>query len=310
MTHRLTWVDLPSAVRSRIEGLLGGPVVTTRSCAGGFSPSTAEVVTTADGASLFVKAVRDADNPGSVALNRREAAALARIPPSAPVPPLVAAFDHEDWFVLVTGAAPGRMPDEPWRPEQLRAVLTALDRLQAATTPCPVPGIPTVPESLGPDLRGFDRIAADPPADLDPWYADRLPALREASERGIAALAGDTLCHADVRRDNLILDADGSVAFVDWAHASVGSRTADALQLLSSVEDPRGALGVDGAVDSLMAAHDLDPSVATDVLTGILGFFVDAARLESTLPGLTAHRTARRDSLAPLVRRRWEREGR
>ena len=95
---------------------------------------------------------------------------------------------------------------------------------------------------------------------------------------------------------------------VDWAHASVGSPVADALQLLSSVDDPCGALKVDEKVDALLAAHDLPSATGTDVLVGILGFFVDAARLPSTLPSLREHREARRDGLLPLVRTRWERE--
>jgi len=316
MTHRLTWADLPASVRARVATLLGEEVARTRSCRGGFSPSTAEVVTGQGGRSLFVKAVRERDNPGSVELNRREARVLARIPAAAPVPALVDEFEDGEWFVLVTEAAPGALPAEPWRRDQLAQVLVALDRLQATVTPCPVPGLPTVPEHLGPDMLGFERVAADVPAGLDPWLAAHLEALCAAGRRGIDALAGDTLCHSDLRSDNLVIDDSddsddsdgGAVRLVDWAHASVGSPVADALQLLSSVDDPSGALGVDAHVDAVLAAHDLPPTTGTDVLAGILGFFVDAARLPATLPGLREHREARRDGLLPLVRTRWERE--
>lgn len=307
MTHRRTWSDFPPSLHRRLEALLGEPVVHTRSCPGGFSPSSAEVVTGGSGRSLFVKAVREQDNPASVALNQREAATLATIPAGAPVPALVDAFTQDDWFVLVTEPAPGDLPEDPWTPPQLDRVLRALDALQAGTTPCPVEGLESLPDILGPDLLGFDRVAADPPPDLDPWLADRLGALRAAARRGIDALAGDTLCHADVRADNLLLAEDGTVSFVDWAYASRGSRIADALQLLASVDDPAGDLGVSARIDAVLDAQGLPGQVGTDVMVGILGFFVDAARRpeDPRLPFLQAYRLRRRDSLLPLVRERW-----
>lgn len=308
MTTRRTWDDFSTALRRRLEQLLDEPVAHTQSCQGGFSPSSAEILTGVSGRSLFVKAARDRDNPDSRILNGTEAEVLASIPASAPVPPLVEAFDEGEWFVLVTEVAPGALPEVPWTPAQLDVVLDALDDLQATTTPCPVSGLRSVPETLGPDMLGFERVAADPPLDLDPWLANHLDDLGAAAERGIEALDGDTLCHADVRSDNMLIADDGTVSFVDWAHASRGSRVSDALQLLSSVSDPDGELQVNTRIDAVLDAHDLPRSIGTEVLTGILGFFVDAARWphNPALPLLGQHRRARRDSLLPLVRQRWE----
>lgn len=307
MTHRLTWTDFPDPLRERLEELLGGAVVATQSCRGGFSSSSAEILRSQADRRLFVKAVRECDNPGSMTLNRAEAAALASIPASAPVPPLVAAFEHEDWFVLVTEVAPGALPAEPWTATQLDQVLAALDELQAATTPCPVPGLRSVAESLGPDMLGFDRVAEDPPTDLDPWIAEHLDSLRDAARRGIGALDGDTLCHSDVRADNILVTEHGDVSLVDWAWASRGSRIADALQLLASVPDPDGTLHVNDRVDAVLDRHGLPRQVGTDVLVGILAFFVDAARWphDPSLPLLGEHRRRFRDSLFAVVRERW-----
>lgn len=307
MTHRLTWDDFPLPLRGRLEVLLGEPVVRTHSCRGGFSPSSAEILVGASGRSLFVKAVREQDNPGSMERNRQEASALALIPSSAPVPPLVAAFDYEAWFVLVTEAAPGALPAQPWTPQQLDHVLVALDALQASATPCPIPSVPSVRESLGPDMLGFDHVAEDPPAHLDPWLTERLDELRAAARRGIDALDGDTLCHSDVRSDNLLFTPRGDVSIVDWAYASRGSRCSDALQLLSSVEDADGTLRVNERVDTVLDRHGLPRQVGTDVFAGILGFFVDAARWphNPTLPFLQEHRIRKRDTLLPLVKERW-----
>lgn len=118
-------------------------------------------------------------------------------------------------------------------------------------------GLRTVPETLGPDMLGFDRVAEDPPADLDPWVAEHLELLRESAKRGIEALDGDTLCHSDVRADNMLIVEDGTVSFVDWAHASRGSRVAYALQLLFSVDDPHGLLDLNARVDAVLDAHGL-----------------------------------------------------
>lgn len=305
---RLTWHDLPAAVRSRVQDVLGETVVSTRSCTGGFSPSTAEIVRGTTGCEVFVKAVRAADNPDSIALNRQEARVLASIPDTAPVPALRAAFEEGPWLVLVADAVDGTTATEPWSCGRLDAVLTALDALQAATTPSPVEDLPRVEELLGEELRGFDRVAADPPVNLDPWLAARLPELRDAAVRGITALAGETLCHSDLRADNIMISAEGTVRLVDWAWGSLGSRWSDAVQLLSSVDDPDGHLDVNGRLDAILDRHGVPRTVGTQMLAGILGFFVDAARVPDppTLPGLGAHRARRRDLLLRTVRERWE----
>lgn len=280
--------------------------MSVRSCVGGFSPSTAEVLTSSGGRSVFVKAVRASDNPSSPVLNRFEANALSGIPRGAPAPALLDAFDDGPWFVMVTEVGAGELPTVPWHRDDLDAVLAALHTLQATSTPCPVPGLRSISDVLGPDLQGFDRVAADPPDDLDPWLSARLPALRTASARGILALDGDTLCHTDLRADNVLVTADGRVTFVDWAWACRGSRFADALQLLASVEDPTGELDVSGRIDGLLDRVGEHRATGTDVLAGILGFFVDAARRpDHGLPGLTEHRLRSRDVLMPLVRGRW-----
>lgn len=315
MPTRLTWGDLPDTVHARVEGVLGERVVATRGATGGFSPSTAEIVRGVSGQAVFVKAVRAVDNPDSIVLNRREAGVLAAVPGAAPVPALLAVFEEGPWLVLVTEAAAGAVPELPWDAGQLDAVLAALDELQEDTTPCPVPGLPPIGELLGEDLLGFERVAAGPPADLDPWIAARLGALCAAAREGIAAHGGDTLVHGDLRADNLLIAGDGAdgragaVRFVDWAWASRGSRVADAVQLLASVEDPQGVLDVNGRLDAVLDRHGVPREVGTAMLTAILGFFVDAARIPdtATVPGLRAHRTRRRDALLATVRERWDR---
>lgn len=311
-THRLTWNDCPARVRARVGDVLGAPVRAHRSAHGGFSPSTAELVTARNGRTAFVKAVTTRANAGSMRLNLQEAENLEHMPPAVPAARLIASFREGPWFVLMIEAVEGSLPTLPWTPSVLDAVLETLDALQREATPSPLPSAPSVPDLIGEDLRGFERVHADPPADLDPWIRARIGDLATAGTDGIASLDGDTLCHTDLRADNLLVRADGSVVIVDWAWAGRGSRVADALQLLASVDDSDGALDVDARIDALMDRHGAPRSDATDVLAGILGFFVDASRwdVDPSLPTLGEHRRSSRDQLLRMVRRRWEREGR
>lgn len=134
MTHRLRWEDLPLPVCTRVETLLGAPVLETRSATGGFSSSSAEIVTTAGGSRAFVKAVTSRINAASEELNRREAATLAALPREVPAPQLLDAFSEGDWFVMLIEAADGALPQQPWQPRELDVVLEALETLAQVAT--------------------------------------------------------------------------------------------------------------------------------------------------------------------------------
>src|SRR5699024_9316462 len=166
MTHRRTWDDFPPPLRCRLEARPGEAVARTRSCEGGFSPSSAEIRLGASGSALFVEAVRGRDNAASRALTGAEPGVLAALPATAPVPALWDVFEGGRWFVLVSRAARGALPRAAWTPAQHDQVLSALDDLQEAATACPVRALRSVPDPLGPDLLGFEHVAADPPQDL------------------------------------------------------------------------------------------------------------------------------------------------
>ncbi|GAA1724723.1 aminoglycoside phosphotransferase family protein [Brachybacterium phenoliresistens] len=306
MRPRLRWSDLPESVRLRVQHRLGAEVSWTIPCTGGFSPSTAEIVAADTGRRLFVKAVRAEDNPDSPRMNRAEAHALAHIPSSAPVPAFVDAFTDGDWFVLVTEVGPGQTPAQPWTGDDLDHVLDALDHLQSVCTPNPVPDLPRAADALAEDFLGFSRIAEDRPPGLDPWILEHLRDLELAEERGLAAIDGETLCHLDVRADNLLIAPGGGVSVVDWAHACRGPRWLDALLFLGTVEDRHGELAVSARIDELMTHHGLPRRTGTDVLCAFLGFFVDAARRPDpeSVPGLGAHRARYAEWLVPLIRLR------
>jgi aminoglycoside phosphotransferase (APT) family kinase protein len=69
---------------------------------------------------------------------------------------------------------------------------------------------------------------------LDPWAASHLHELADLESGWPEASSGETLLHADVRSDNILLTSDG-VVFVDWPHACVGAAWLDLLAFLPSV---------------------------------------------------------------------------
>ena len=114
----------------------------------------------------------------------------------------------------------------------------------------------------------------------------------------------------DIRADNLLLDRDDRVWVVDWPWACRGAAWADSLLLLASVVDHTNLTDIDARVDRILAEHGLSPQVGTDVLSGFVSFFVDAAR-HPDQPGLgpvQEHRRTRAAYTVPLLRKRIEEE--
>jgi aminoglycoside phosphotransferase (APT) family kinase protein len=296
---RIGWADLPAHVRSAVEHIIGDRVTAAVSQAGGFSPGTAARVRTAGGRRAFVKAVSPAQNDRTPDMHRREARVTAALPPAAPAPRLLGSYDDGEWIALVLSDVEGRHPITPWDRAELDTVLHTLGTMADLLTPSPVPWLPTAETSLGPDLDGWNRVAAHPPPDLDPWTAGRLDDLRAAAARGLAALTGNTMVHLDARADNLLIGPDGAVTVVDWPHASLGPRWLDRLLLLVNVR-LYGGHDCSALLLQCADAYDADPGDLRSVLAGLAGYFVDVARLPPP-PGLPTVREFQRAQGDALV---------
>jgi Ser/Thr protein kinase RdoA (MazF antagonist) len=296
---RIGWADLPEHIRNRTEAVIGAPVVSAVSQTGGFSPGTADRVVTDDGRRAFVKAVSTTLNARSVELARAEAHVTARMPAEAPVPRLLGSLDDGEWVVLVHEDVEGRHPRTPWVEEEIRATVRTLRQLAAAVTPAPLTDVPQAAEHLAPHFGGWARLAADPPADLDPWVATHLDDLRAAADRGLAAVAtGSTLVHCDLRADNLLVRPDGSVVVVDWPYGCIGPAWLDTLLLAMNV------LVYDGPGDRIL--DGIDPGVATDLIAGFTGDFLERSRLPSPgIPYVRAFQRAQADAMLPWLRQRF-----
>jgi aminoglycoside phosphotransferase (APT) family kinase protein len=301
---RIGFFDLPAHVRTALEAVVGGPVVSAGALPGGFSPGTADRVVTADGRRAFVKAISPAQNEHAPALHRREAVISGALPADAPVPRLLGSFDDGEWVALVLADVEGRHPATPWQHAELAAVLTALTRLAETLTPSPLRDLPTAAQRLGHDFAGWHRLAGEPPADLDPWAAAHLDDLVAAGDRGIAATAGDTLVHGDLRADNLLVRPDGSVVVVDWPWASLGAPWLDTVLFSINVRLFGG--DAERVLTDLAVRTGADPRDFTDVLAGAAGYFLDNARRPAPpgLPTLRAFQRAQGDALLPWLRER------
>ena len=307
---RTPWKALPGHVHEAVARLLGSPVTRAVTQAGGFSPGTAARVRTADGTRAFVKAVSAEANPHSPDLHRTEARNAAALPAGVPAPRLLGAHDDGTWVVLVFEEVAGRQPHVPWREAELVRVLRAVEQLGRVLTPSPVAASP-VAESLAGAFDGWRRLldsaAGDVTGRLDPWTVGHLPELARLAAPWAESASGDTLAHADLRADNMLLTDDGGVVFVDWPHAVRAAPWFDLLVMLPCV---RAQGGPDP--EELFTQHPLaegaDPSGVTATLAGLAGFFVEHSLRPPPpgLPTLRAFQRAQGDAALAWLRTRWE----
>ena len=254
-------------------------------------------------ARAFVKAVGTPLNPESPGIHRREAAVTAALPDAVPVPRLRGTYDDGDWVALVFDEVDGRMPHSPWVAAELRLVTGAVTSLARSLTPCPLPSPRLARDEIGEDMLCYRELAADPPADLDPWERRHLDRLAGLAASALDVVDGDTLVHYDLRADNLLLAGD-RVWFVDWPWAFRGAAWLDTVMLLKDAafhrHDP----------EPFLAGHPLlngvDPWNVTAFVAGLAGYFATASRRPAP-PGLRtvrAFQQAQHATTLAWVRRR------
>ncbi|HEY0719364.1 MAG TPA: phosphotransferase [Streptosporangiaceae bacterium] len=304
---RVTWRDVPQAVRTAIGRVCGAPVAEAWTQPGGFSPGVAARVRCADGTRWFVKAASAGLNPDTPRLHRQEANVLAGLDEliaagRLPVPRLRGTAERGPWFALVLEDVAGRQPVLPWQDGELSLVLAALGHLAEALTPAPASvRAPAVTDYLAADFTGWRTLAAAPVDDrIDPWSRARLPELAALEATWDAHTAGSTLLHADLRADNLLLTGN-SVMVVDWPHACRGAAFIDLVLFAPSVAMQGGP-----EPSALLAQARPGPAVSPPALAAVVcalaGYFTKRS-LQPAPPGLP---TVRRFQAAQgEVTRRW-----
>jgi aminoglycoside phosphotransferase (APT) family kinase protein len=300
---RIPWETVPEGVRAAVESGLGARVAESVTQPGGFSPGVAARLLLEDGRRAFVKAVGSEPNLDSPGFHRREARVAASLPPETPAPKFLFCRDDGDWVALVFEDVDGHEPELPWRGDELERVLEALAELAAALTPAPIEA-PPLTERYGELFRGWRSLVDEEPQGLDSWAADRLETLAELESRWEDASAGETMLHADIRADNVLLTED-RVVFVDWPHVCLGAAWVDLLAFLPSVAMQAGPKPWE-LFDDHPVARNADPERVNAVLAALAGFFVHRSTMPPP-PGLPTLREFQRaqgaESLAWLRRR-------
>lgn len=280
---RMPWQDVAPHMRQAVEEFLGGRVAEAVTQPGGFSPAAAVRLRLDDGRRAFVKALNSAVNPDAPAIYRAEARIAAALPPEVPAPRLLTSFDADGWIVLVFEDVEGHHPAMPWRQDELDRVWAAIDVMSKALTPSPIE-VPTAAEVMGGSFRGWRRLLGEDTTGLDPWALANLDALAELESGWEAAAAGDTLLHADLRADNILLTGD-RVYFVDWPWACRGAAFYDLAAMLPSVAMQGGPLPQE-------LLPDPDPAI-TAVVAAFTGYLVRQGR-QPDPPGLPTLRAFQR----------------
>lgn len=285
---------MPAEVRERVDTALGSPVVRAVNQPGGFSPGLAARCLLADGRRVFLKAVSPEQNPQSTRIQRREADVASRLPSWVPAPRLLHVLDDGHWVVLVFEDVDGRQPEEPWTTDDLDIVLTAVRSFGEAATPAPVDGLQSVTDKHRAIFGGWRRLAAGDGdlASLPRWCRNRIDELVATEAGWEAAAVGNTLLHADLRADNVLLRDGGTAVFVDWPWACRGAAFVDPLLMLPSI-----GLGGGPAPGWVIERYDLlagvDERAFLAVFTALCGFLVRASQ-DDAPPGLPALRTFQR----------------
>jgi aminoglycoside phosphotransferase len=305
MGHRISWQQVPPAVRAAVERSLGARVVEAVTQEGGYSPGAACRVRLRSGRRAFVKALSTELHAPSAGMYRREAAVMPCLPRGLPVPRLLDVHDDGNWIALIYEDVEGRHPAAPWRPDDLDRVAAAIAELSAALDPSPWPDAPAFEEANAGVVQAWRELAARPPPDLDPAVRHVLVTAAATGADLAEIVRGDALLHNDIRSDNVLLTPDGRVVFVDWGMPCRGAAWQDLMMFALTVEFQGGA-----DADVLVRGHPLTRDVAAGsidvvVAAGYATFRQLAGRpVDPMLPTRSAELAAFAETTLGWLRRR------
>ena len=297
--RRIGFADVPARVQAWVAAEFGAARVVIEH-RGGMSPGCATTLATSRG-DVFVKAVGAALNAQTPTLFRREIATLAQLPDVTYRPRLLGSYDDGEWVALALEHVPGRYPDVSAEAD-FAAVADAVEQQSAELTPAPA-GVDVPPLAVTAERwrSRWSAVQADPRRYLPGWAADRMDELLPLVTGLADRLTDESLCHFDVRDDNLLIRPDGTAVILDWGMARRGPSWTD--RALLAVQKPTAD----------QAQHRLErwvPADAQDVLTALLVAFAGSQAWHArqspppSLPALAAFAGADAQRLFAIARLR------
>lgn len=225
---RVTWDQLPPAVRDAAEAN-AGPIVKVEPAPAGATSDLTATLYTDRGEMVFCKGIH-VDHPREW-LHRTEARAAA----AGAGPSLRWQVDVDGWLLLGLEHVAGRHADLRPGSADLPVLAAALDQTAARLTPTPLnPGQPLAARWAYP--LGWGKLLDHPPEWLDGWTRAHLPHLADLERAAPALIDGATLVHTDPVPQNWLIDG-GRARLVDWAWPARAAAWIDAALVVVRLMD-------------------------------------------------------------------------
>jgi hypothetical protein len=259
---RLGYVNTPQHFRTWVADRFGEPAQVVEH-AGGMSPGCATSLYFDSSRAIFVKAVSREINEGTVALFEFERDLLSRLPVVDYRSVLVDSYESAGWIALVFENIDGRYPrfDDQ---SDFDAVHAVIARQTNELTPPPANAlVPGVAEKAERWIARWQDLRTLRSAVVPDWVWQDFDSLLVRVGGLAGQLPSRTLCHFDIRDDNVLLRPDGSAVIVDWGMARTGPQWLDLVQLAVQLNDPLAAADV---VRAKLAPEDC-AAATTFVLT-------------------------------------------
>jgi hypothetical protein len=148
--------------------------------------------------------------------------------------------------------------------------------------------VPSAGERLSAEFTGWRTLAASPGRDhLDPWTSAHLDQLADLEAAWAGHAVGDTLLHADIRADNILLTGRGAIV-VDWPWACRGAAFTDLVLFAPSVAAQGGPPPAE-LLASSRHGRAASPPAVTALVCALAGYLTESS-LRPPPPGLPAIR--------------------
>ncbi|MEU8227242.1 hypothetical protein [Kribbella sp. NPDC048915] len=159
---RPDWNSLPAALHAELAVALGTEITDVAApVTSGFTGGFAARAVLDDGRRVFIKAAQKGIHAYDA--YQREAEVVPQLPASVHAPPVIATAHADDAFAVVAEWIDGRMPGNPWTPDDFKRVTATCERMAEELHPSPIEGLGSFTD-LPPRSRTRRRKAKYPRA--------------------------------------------------------------------------------------------------------------------------------------------------